>query len=83
MSDGKANRGGRSALDEIVGRLSEPGFAGLHPRAQSRATGSAHVNPELLAVSPPRSRYVRRWRRHAKHCQYCRNIFRYLGIGIG
>jgi hypothetical protein len=82
MSDNKPNRGDRSTLDDIVGRLAEPGFAGLHPRAPSCKKSGAHVNPELLAVAPPRSRYVRRWRRHARHCQDCRNVFRYIGISL-
>jgi hypothetical protein len=31
---------------------------------------------------PPRSRYVRRWRRHARHCLHCANVFRYYGLKL-
>ena len=82
MSESKPNRGGRKALDAIVERMAEPGFAADHPRAPLKRRTGAHVNPEMLALSSPRSRYVRRWRRHAKHCQDCRNVFRYLGLGL-
>lgn len=82
MSDSKPNGSGRKALDDIVERMAEPGFAASHPRRPSKRPTGAHVNPEMLALSPPRSRYVRRWRRHAKTCQDCKNVFRYLGIGL-
>ena len=82
MSESKPNRGRRKALDAIVERMVEPGFAANHPRAPSKRRTGAHVNPEMLALSSPKSRYVRQWRRHAKHCQDCRNVFRYLGIGL-
>jgi hypothetical protein len=36
----------------------------------------------MLALSPPRSRYVRRWRRHARHCLACANVFRYFGLSV-
>lgn len=82
MSETKPNRGGRKALDDIVERMAEPGFAANHPRAATKRPTGAHVNPEILALSQPRSRYVRQWRRHARHCQDCSNIFRYLGISL-
>jgi hypothetical protein len=83
MSESKPNRNGRKALDDIVGRMVEPGFAASHPRESSKKRTGAHVNPEILALSQPRSRYVRQWRRHARHCQDCSNVFRYLGISLG
>lgn len=82
MSETKPNRDGRKALDDIIGRMAEPGFAGRHPRAPSKRRTGAHVNPEMLALSPPKSRYVRRWRKHARNCQDCSNVFRYLGISL-
>jgi hypothetical protein len=83
MSDSKPNRGGRKALDAIVEQMAEPGFASTHPRALAKRQTGAHVSPEILALSKPRSRYVRQWRRHARHCQDCSNVFRYLGISLG
>jgi len=80
MGETKPNRGSRKALDDIIGRMAEPGFAASHPRVPKKRPTAAHVNPEILALSQPRSRYVRQWRRHAKHCQDCSNVFRYLGI---
>ena len=82
MSETKPNRGGRKALDDIVERMAEPGFAANHPRPATKRPTGAHVNPEILALSRPRSRYVRQWRRHARHCQDCSNVFRYLGISL-
>ena len=82
MSETKPSRASRTALDDLVERMVEPGFAASHPRAPTKRPTGAHVNPEVLALSPPRSRYVRKWRRHARHCQECRNVFRYLGISV-
>ena len=83
MSETKSNGAGRRALDDIIEKMAEPGFAASHPRAPSeRSKTGAHVSPEILALSQPRSRYVRRWRRHARHCQDCANIFRYLGMSL-
>jgi len=82
MGETKPNHGNRKALDDIIGRMVEPGFAARHPRVSTKRATGAHVNPEILALSRPRSRYVRQWRRHAKHCQDCSNVFRYLGIGL-
>ncbi len=82
MSETKPNNGGRKALDDIVERMVEPGFAAGHPRPPRKRPTGAHVNPEILALSRPRSRYVRQWRRHARQCQDCSNVFRYLGISL-
>jgi len=76
------NRGGRKGLDDIVGRMTEPGFVTRHGRAPTVPETGAHVNPEMLALAPPRSRYVRRWRRHARRCLSCRNIFLYFGLTL-
>jgi len=80
MSAGDANRGGRRALDEIMGRIVEPDFTVRHRRVPSIPETGAHVCPEMLALVPPKSRYVRRWRRHARHCLDCANVFRYYGL---
>ena len=82
MCAAASNRDDRQALDEIVGRMLEPGFVIRHRRAPAGRKTGAHVDPEMLALSPPRSRYVRRWRRHARHCLDCANVFRYLGLSL-
>lgn len=73
---------GRRTLDDIVGDLVEPGFVIRHHRPPPVREPGSHVNPELLALSPPRSRYVKRWRRHARHCLECANVFRYFGLSL-
>ena len=78
----ESNRGGRHALDEIVSRMAEPGFTVLHPRVSTKRPTGAHVNPDVLALVPPKSRYVRRWRRHARRCFDCANVFRHFGISL-
>ena len=74
--------GGRQSLDRLVAMLKEPGFRLRHPRRPSARTSSGHVNPNELALAPPRSRYVRRWRRHARRCPTCAEAFRYLGLSL-
>ena len=73
---------GRRTLDDIVGDMAKPGFVVRHHRPAPVREPGSHVNPELLAVSPPRSRYVRRWKRHARHCLECANVFRYFGFSL-
>ncbi len=72
----------RSSLDDLIGRLAEPEFAVRHRRVPEVPKTGAHVSPELLALQPPRSRYVRRWRRHARRCLPCANVFRYYGLSL-
>ena len=74
--------GRRKSLDELVRLLVQPGFASRLRRVPEPESSSAHVSPELLAVVPPRSRYVRKWRRHARNCPYCAAVFRYYGIKV-
>jgi hypothetical protein len=78
----QGENGGRSGLDELVGRLVEPDFAVRHRRVPEVPATGAHVSPEVLALEPPRSRYVRRWRRHARHCLPCANVFRFYGLKL-
>ncbi len=73
---------GRRTLDDIVGEMVESGRVVRRHRAPPVREPGSHVNPELLAVAPPRSRYVRRWRRHARHCLECANVFRYFGLPL-
>jgi len=82
MTMGAATRGRRMALDQLLQQLVEPGFIVRHRRAPSMRETSGHVSPSMLAVAPPRSRYVRRWRRHARHCQRCSEVFRYMGLSL-
>lgn len=81
MSSSSA-KDGRSTLDDLIGRLAEPEFSVRHRRVPEVPKTGAHVSPEVLALEPPRSRYVRRWRRHARHCLHCANVFRYYGLRL-
>lgn len=72
----------RLPLDALMLRLREPGFVARHRRAPSMLERSGHVSAALLAVAPPRSRYVRDWRMHARRCPDCADAFRYFGISL-
>ena len=82
MGEGNSKPGGRQALDEIMGRMAEPDFTVRHRRVPEIPETGAHVSPEMLAMLPPKSRYVRRWKRHARRCLACANVFRYYGISL-
>jgi hypothetical protein len=82
MGEGNSKPGGRQALDEIMGRMAEPNFTVRHRRVPEIPETGAHVSPEMLAMLPPKSRYVRRWKRHARRCLHCANVFRYYGIKL-
>jgi hypothetical protein len=75
-------KGARGTIDDLIGRMAEPEFAVRHRRVPGVPKTGAHVSPELLALQPPRSRYVRRWRRHARRCLSCANVFRYFGVSL-
>jgi hypothetical protein len=77
-----ATAGQRFTLDQLVLRMTEPGFAALYGRRPSFAESSGHVSPTMLQLESPRSRYVRRWRRHAQRCPSCAAVFRYLGLPL-
>jgi len=73
----------RLPLDQLVPRMADPGFVMLHRRRPpSDVERPGHVSPSVLAMSPPRSKYVHRWRRHARRCPSCAAVFRYLGLRI-
>jgi len=74
--------GRRRPLDELIVLVAEPGFASLFRRAPSLQKATGHADPSTLALAPPRSRYVRQWRRHARHCSTCAEVFRYLGLAV-
>lgn len=74
--------GGRKTLDALVAQLADPLFVMRHRREPSSRERGGHVSPAILAVSSPRSRYVRQWRRHARRCPECGNTFRYLGLAV-
>jgi hypothetical protein len=72
----------RKALDRLVPRMVEPEFVVCHRRVPSMRETSGHVSPAMLALAPPRSRYVRRWRRHARRCPGCAATFRFMGLPL-
>ncbi len=72
----------RESLDALMTRLTEPVFVSRHRRVPAGSERGGHVSPTILAVSSPRSRYVRRWRRHARRCPECATVFRYLGLPV-
>ena len=82
LGEGNTKPGGRQALDEIMGRMAEPDFTVRHRRVPEIPETGAHVSPEMLAMISPKSRYVRRWKRHARRCLPCANVFRYYGISL-
>lgn len=72
----------RQSLDALVAQMGEPGFVLRFRRRPAPISGSGHVEPAMLALSSPRSRYVRRWRRHAARCAACASVFRYYGLKV-
>jgi hypothetical protein len=74
--------GGRKTLDLLIAQLTDPLFVTRHRRVPSSRERGGHVSPAILAVSSPRSRYVRRWRRHARRCPECGSVFRYFGLAV-
>ncbi len=72
----------RKSLDELIHLVQQPSFAGLYRRAPQMCDAPGHVSLRLLEVAPPKSRYVRRWRRHARRCPSCASLFHYLGISL-
>jgi hypothetical protein len=72
----------RRNLDQLVTEMGEPGFVSRHGRGRAPSTGAGHVDATVLSLSPRQSRYVRRWRRHARRCLACRQIFRALGLSL-
>jgi hypothetical protein len=72
----------RRTLDELMLRLRDPGFVSLYRRVPSARESSGHVSPSVLAHVPSKSRYVRRWRRHARRCPQCAEVFRFLGLSL-
>ena len=72
----------RRALDRLVAQMADPVFVLRHRRVPSGREQGGHVSPSMLAMSGPRSRYVRSWRRHARRCPTCAATFRYLGLSL-
>ncbi len=79
---GTGHGGQRLSLDRLMARLGEPGFVTRYRRKPSVDGSSNHVNVVLLAQAPPRSKLVRRWRRHARRCPRCAATFRFLGLPL-
>ncbi|MCP4902723.1 MAG: hypothetical protein GY906_37645 [bacterium] len=72
----------RRTLDDLVAQVLQPGFVARYRRMPSCVESSGHVSAPMLEISPPRSRYVRRWKRHARRCEQCRETFRYYGLSV-
>jgi hypothetical protein len=69
-------------LDALVTRLRDPTFTARHRRELSLRSTSAHVNPVMLAVCSRDSLYVREWRRHARRCNACAQVFSYFDLDL-
>ena len=82
IKTGSDTRRPRESLDQLVTHMAEPGFAIRFRRVPNEVERPGHVSPTILAASPRRSKYVKRWRRHAKRCPDCANVFRYLGLPV-
>lgn len=74
--------GTRVGLDHLVRLMFEPCFVMSHRRIPPMVERAGHVSPTMLSLEPPRSRYVRRWRRHARNCSSCAAVFSHLGISL-
>lgn len=72
----------RQSLDKLVAHMAEPGFAIRFRRVPSNVERPGHVSPTILAASSRRSKYVKQWRRHARRCPHCANVFRYFGLSV-
>jgi hypothetical protein len=72
----------RRSLDQLVSEMVQPGFVARHGRGLQAPHGGGHVDAAVLALSRAGSRYVRRWRRHARRCPGCRQVFRSLGLSL-
>ena len=70
----------RVGLDALVAQMADSGFAIRYRRVPVMRERGGHVSPSMLAMQPPRSRYVRTWRRHSQRCSDCAAVFRYLGF---
>ena len=74
--------GGRVGMDQLVQLMVKPCFVMRHRRIPPMTERPGHVSPTLLAMESPRSRYVRRWKRHARGCSSCALVFSHLGISL-
>ena len=72
----------RENLDRLVTQMAKPGFVYRFRRAPRMTESSSHVSPAMLSMESPRSRYVRKWRRHARLCPTCAETFRYFGLSL-
>jgi hypothetical protein len=72
----------RLGLDALVEKSADTDFVVRHRRIPVMRERSGHASPAMLAIQPPRSRYVRKWRRHARRCPECAAVFRYLGLSL-
>jgi len=74
--------GTRVGLDQLVRLMFEPRFVMCHRRDVPMDERPGHVSPTMLSLESPRSKYVRRWRRHARTCPSCAAVFSRLGFSL-
>lgn len=72
----------RKSLDELMTLVQQPSFAYLYRRMPLMCEAPGHASLRLLELAPAKSTYIRRWRRHARRCPGCAELFRYLGISL-
>ena len=82
MNESGMKQRARQSLDRLVKQMARPGFVYRFSRAPKMSDTSGHVNPAMLSLESPRSRYVRKWRRHARTCPICAETFRYFGLSL-
>ena len=74
--------GRRLGMDQLVQLMMEPCFVMRHRRTTPMAEKAGHVSATLLSLESPRSRYVKRWKRHARSCSSCALVFSHLGFSL-
>ncbi len=74
--------GRRLGMDQLVQLMMEPCFVMRHRRTPPMDERAGHVSPTMLSLESPRSRYVRRWKRHARSCSSCALVFSHLGFPL-
>jgi len=83
MTTAATTMGGRRlGMDQLVHLMTEPCFVMRHRRMLPMAERAGHVSATMLSLESPRSRYVRRWKRHARSCSSCALVFSHLGISL-
>jgi hypothetical protein len=82
MISSAMKKSARQSLDRLVAQMAKPGFIYRFRRPPRMTEQSGHVSPAMLSLESPRSRYVKKWRRHARQCPICSETFRYFGLSL-